>query len=679
MAKQRKTTAPKKSTVKASGGKKYARRSSFRRLVNRRTLGFGFAAFLVLLIYFIYDLPGTNDVRPLETSPSITVLASDNSVIARYGGMKGDKISVRDLPEHTVQAVLAIEDRRFYDHFGVDPIGLARAMGANMMARHWVQGGSTITQQLAKNLFLSPDKTLRRKVQEALLALQIEYRFDKDEILSAYLNRVYFGSGAYGIDSAAKTFFGKSPRSLTLYESAMLAGVLKAPSRYSPAANPARARERALVVLQAMQDAGYLTEKQLARETKQAQSQKAAAEVGDLNRYFGDWIINQIDSFITSNDRDLRVRTTLNPRLQLLAEKKQEALFKEIKPEEKISQAALVTLSMDGAVLAMIGGTDYSVSQFNRATQALRQPGSAFKPFVFLAAMEAGWRPDDAIEDAPFDSGKYRPENYEHKYYGNVSLTQALAYSLNTATIRLLQRVGVTHLLDVAQRLGLTQKINPELATGLGASETTVLEMTNAYAVIANGGRAVWPWAVISITDTKGNVLYNNNPPSPVQVFSRRDIAALDSMLVQVVAQGTGQAAQLPSGHVAGKTGTTQNYRDAWFVGYTDRLVTGVWMGNDDNSSMQRVSGGRYPARLWRSYMQDAITMAGDAPGRNAEYYSSSTDTYAGVGGGSDNIDMQPNLPHRTDDDLSSSFTRMINQWSSGDKPKPNNTPVYNR
>lgn len=673
MAKTRKVSRSKKSsgTSRSGGG---GGRHGWRHYMNRQVLVWCGVIFVVLCTYFLWGMPGADEVKPLETSPSITILASDDTVIARYGGMKGDTVSVKDLPPYVTQAVLAIEDRRFYDHFGVDPIGLARAMAANLMAGHWVQGGSTITQQLAKNLFLSPDKTLRRKVQEALLALQIEYKFTKDEILSAYLNRVYFGAGAYGIDAAARTYYNKSAKNLTLLEGATLAGLLKAPSRFSPAANPERAKERAMVVIHAMEDAEYIDEKRMKKELTQAAAKSAGRETGDLNRYFGDWVINQIDSFVSNNDRDLKVRTTFNQRLQVLAEKRQKELFKDIKPEEKISQAALVTMTMDGAVLAMIGGTDYSASQFNRATQAQRQPGSSFKPFVFLAAMEAGWGPGDEILDAPITSGTYRPDNYENKYYGPVSLTQALAFSLNTATIRLLQEVGMAHLLDVVQRLGFSRKVNPELATGLGASETNLLEMTNAYAVIANGGRAVWPWAVLSIMDSSGNVLYRHESAAPAQVFARRDTAALDSMMVQVVAQGTAQAAQLGSGHVAGKTGTTQNYRDAWFIGYTDRFVTGVWMGNDDNTPMQRVSGGRYPARLWRAYMQDAIGVS--VPGareREESFFSSSID--------SSSYGYQPAASSTSGDEggFSNSFSRMLRQWSDGDRPTPNNKPVYNR
>lgn len=592
------------------------------------TLGlFGFAAFVVLLTWFAYDLPDTRNVQPVDKRPSITVLAHDGTMVARYGGLTGELVNVRDLPPYVGTAVMAIEDRRFYSHFGVDPLGLARAMLVNVRQGRFAQGGSTITQQLAKNLFLTPDKTIRRKVQEAMLAMVIEWRHDKDEILSAYLNRVYYGSGAFGIDSAARTYFGKTAPELTLWESAILAGLLKAPSRYAPTANPKLSRDRARVVVAAMADAGFISKSERDQEIKRGQIELAgSSEAGDLNRYFSDWIINQIDSFVANNDRDIIVRTTLDIGLQKLAEEKVDAHVAALKPEEKGMQTAVVTLGKDGAVLAMIGGTDYTESQFNRATQAMRQPGSAFKPAVFLAAMESGYDPDTIVEDAPITTGKYRPKNHDGKYYGPVTLTDALALSMNTATIRLLESVGVNRLIDVARRLGFTQRVAPELASGLGASETTLVELTNAYAVIANGGYAIWPYAVLSVEDARGNVLYHHAPVSAARLFTVRDIAALDSMLVQVIARGTGQAAQLSHGHVAGKTGTSQNYRDAWFIGYTDRLITGVWMGRDDSTAMKRVSGGGYPARLWRSYMEPAT--AADIPVFTPELQRSGPATY---------------------------------------------------
>lgn len=552
-------------------------------------------------------------MAPLNVRPSITILANDGTQIARYGGLRGDLVDIKDLPPYVPAAILAIEDRRFYRHYGIDPYGLARAMWANLRAGAWVQGGSTITQQLAKNLFLAPDKTLRRKVQEALMALRLELKYSKGDILTAYINRVYFGAGAYGIDSAARTYFGKRAEHLGLWESALLAGLLKAPSRFSPSSSPKRARDRAAVVIKAMEDAGYIDHETRAEELFAVQINVdggMAAKETDQSRYFSDWIVNQIDSFVDGGGRDLIVRTTLSPELQKIAEEKQKQAFSRISPHEKISQTAFVAMSKDGAILAMTGGKSYAESQFNRATLALRQPGSTFKPFVYLAALEAGFEEDDRIEDAPIDDGDYRPKNYDDKYFGEVSLTRALALSLNTATIRLLEKTGVSRLLDVTRRLGLPQEFKHELATGLGAGETTLLDMTGAYAVIASGGKATWPYAVLSVEDSAGIVLYSHEMPERSQVFSSSDIRALDRMLVQAVAQGTGQAAQLTRGHVAGKTGTSQSYRDAWFVGYTDRFVAGVWMGNDDGSPMEKVSGGRWPARLWHDIMQESFSVA---------------------------------------------------------------------
>lgn len=606
----------------------------WRALWLKRLLVAGFAVFTVLAVYFLWDMPDSDDVKPLEAKPSITVQSYDGAVIARYGGIKGDVVDVRDLPPHVVAAVLAIEDRRFYQHFGIDPLGLMRAMFVNLTHGGFVQGGSTITQQLAKNLFLTPDKTIRRKVQEALLAISVDARFEKDDILSAYLNRVYFGAGAYGIDAAARVYFNKSAADLTLWEGAVLAGVLKAPSRYSPAASPERAAERARVVISAMEDAGYLDEKKASVVLKNTSIKVAGGEAGDLTRYFTDWVVDSLEDYIGATNRDIVVRTTFDPRLQVLAEKglgdALTALGKKTSAQdstkgkaakgkdgkkagaygEGVPQASLVTLGEDGAVLAMIGGRDYRESQYNRAAQGLRQPGSAFKSFVMLAALERGATPDTLVEDAPIVEGSYRPSNHDGKYYGTVTLTDALALSLNTATIRTLSAAGMPAMLDVLKRLPFHQTFRAELATGLGASETTLLDLTAAYAVIANGGYSIAPYAVLDVRADNGKVLYRHQRPSFPRAFSGGHMAALDGMLEQVVARGTAQSAQLYRGHVAGKTGTSQNYRDAWFVGYTDNLVTGVWLGNDAGEPMPRVSGGGSPARWWRAYMNEAIDVS---------------------------------------------------------------------
>ncbi|MBI1214900.1 MAG: PBP1A family penicillin-binding protein [Alphaproteobacteria bacterium] len=653
MAPRKKKTTNKKKTGRSRAAPKSAGGSSsflgaFFGRVFRFLFVLGLLAGLALTAFVgwcAWGLPNADQVNPVDAQPSITILADDGSVVARYGGLTGNLVDVKKLPPYVSQAVLAIEDRRFYEHFGIDPLGLARAMWVNIRARHWVQGGSTITQQLAKNLFLTPDKTLRRKVQEALLALWIEHKFTKAQILSAYLNRVYYGAGAYGVDAAARTYFGKPAHDLSIWESAVLAGLLKAPSRYSPASNPKLAAARAKTVIKTMREAGFISAQQEKQEMRHKTIAVTGSSESDIGHYFADWVIDQIDSYVTNNDRDLVIRTTFDPQLQTLAEQKEKALFAKMDKRDKSAQIALVTLSKDGAVLAMIGGRDYAKSQFNRATQAMRQPGSSFKPFVYLAALESGYTPNDMLLDAPFTEGKYRPENYDHEYMGAVSLTQALAHSLNTATVRLLQSVGIPRLMDVTRRLGFSHAFKPELSTGLGASEANLLEMTNAYATIANGGYAVWPYAVLSIEDKNGSVLYQRDHMQHERVFSPRDIANLDGMMVQVIAQGTGQAAQLSKGHTAGKTGTSQDYRDAWFIGYTNTLVTGVWMGKDDDTPMRCVTGGKYPARLWHDYMNEAIDVT---------------------------LPPQPSfMPYG---DSGDSFSKMLGRWSEGDFSGPHNS-----
>lgn len=675
------------------------------RWFKRLALG-GSIVVIVLAVYFLWDMPDSDDVKPLEAKPSITVQAYDGKVIARYGGIKGDVVDVRDLPPHVVAAVLAIEDRRFYQHFGIDPLGLARAMFVNITEGGFRQGGSTITQQLAKNLFLTPDKTIRRKVQEALLALSVDWRFEKDDILSAYLNRVYFGSGAYGIDAAARVYFNKSATDLTLWEGAVLAGVLKAPSRYSPASNPKLAAERAKVVIGAMKDAGYLDDQKATGALKNTSIKVAGSEAGDLTRYFTDWVVDDLEDYIGTTNRDITVRTTFDPRLQVMAEtklkdaltamgaKKKDKKAKDDKAAaatygEGVPQASLVTLGEDGAVLAMIGGRDYRESQFNRAAQALRQPGSAFKAFVMLAALERGASPDTLVEDAPIIEGSYRPDNHDGKYYGTVTLTDALALSLNTATIRTLSAAGMPAMMNVLSRLPFHQKFKPELATGLGAGETTLLDLTAAYAVLSNGGYSVAPYAVLEVRDDNNKVLYRHKKPDFPRVFTSSTIADLDSMLVQVVARGTAQVAQLNRGHVAGKTGTSQNYRDAWFVGYTDNLVTGVWMGNDAGEPMPRVSGGGAPARWWQAYMNGAINVS--VPSFVTTFGRPSSGFFGFGGGGGpeqggvawhdSGSQQQPPQQEET-----SGFGSMLRYWSTSaqdnDKPeiKPDNSaPQYNR
>lgn len=573
-----------------------------------KLLLFCFILFIFAVGYFVYDLPDINNVKPIDTKPSITILADNGEEIARYGGKTTKVVPLSEIPKNLTGAVIATEDRRFYKHHGIDPIGIARAMVANLIAGHFKQGGSTITQQLTKNLFLTPDKTIKRKVQEALMALQIEHKYSKDEILEAYLNRVYLGAGAYGVEAASNIYFDKHVKDLNLWESAVIAGLLKAPSRYSPTNNPELSKNRAKAVLANMKEVGFIDEKTDIDNIKILNKYMSQQNTRALKNYFADWVINQIDSFITTTDGDIVVRTTLNMHLQNLAEEKLLNIYNQISTPANVGQIALVSQNYDGAILAMVGGVDYKKSQFNRVTQAMRQPGSAFKPFVYLGAIESGFSPDDYIEDAPNEDSEYKPENYNEKYYGNVTLREALQRSLNSATVNLLQKIGLKKLNDVVSRIGLNIKINQDLSAALGTSEVTLLALNNAYTVFANRGKIVWPYAVKSIEDSNGEILYQRPISETPQAFLKKDISTLNSMLEGVLFEnGTGHNARYTKDeYLAGKTGTTQNFRDAWFIGYSNKLITGVWMGNDDNSPTNHITGGSYPAILWANYMKDA-------------------------------------------------------------------------
>ncbi|WP_084536910.1 transglycosylase domain-containing protein [Azospirillum halopraeferens] len=554
-------------------------------------------------VYFAYDLPDVTSMAQLERRPTITVLAADGSEVARFGDMHGSIATVHDLPQHLVDAVLAIEDRRFHYHFGVDPIGLARAFYVNWQSGRVVQGGSTITQQLAKNLFLTPERSMKRKVQEAMLALWLEYRFTKDEILTAYLNRVYLGAGAFGVDAAAQTYFGKPARQVDLREAAILAGLLKAPSRYSPSSNPHEAEERSRVVLAAMEKAGFISEAE--RTGAASATLSARARPGGDGRYFADWVAELVPGFVGAEHGDVVVATTLDVGLQRAAEQRLEETLAGPGAAAAVGQGAVVALAADGAVRALVGGRNYDTSEFNRATQARRQPGSAFKPFVFLAALEAGWTPDHVLDDAPVRVGNWAPGNYENKFRGPLTLTQALAHSSNAVTVRLIERVGVDRVRRVASRLGIGAPLTRDLSLSLGTSEVTLVELTAAYAGIANRGVPVLPYAITEIRSRSGAVLYRRQGGGAGPVVDPGNAARLTGMMAAVLDYGTGRNARLDR-PAAGKTGTTQDNRDAWFVGYTGDLIAGVWLGNDNNAEMKRVTGGTLPAKLWQAFMTDA-------------------------------------------------------------------------
>lgn len=560
---------------------------------------------LGIAAWYARELPDITRAPQFERKPSITILANDSSVIARYGDIKGESYTIRELPPQLVQAVLATEDRRFYYHFGVDPVGMARALVVNLTRKGVVQGGSTITQQLAKNLFLTQERTMKRKIQEALLALWLEKELTKDEILAAYLNRVYMGAGAYGVDAAAHIYFKKSARDLNLRECAILAGLLKAPSKYSPRSNPFLSNQRADVVISNMKAAGYLTDAQQKQATSLPLPRRKPA-ANDSGQYYGDWIVEQLDDLIGAQEKDIVIQTTMDPEIQRAATDNLDTVLRTEGEARKVSQGAVVVMRRDGAVLGMVGGRDYDASQFNRATHALRPPGSSFKPIVYLTALEQGWTPDMTIEDGPFTEGKYRPTNFDGSYYGQIPLATALAMSLNTATVRLMQQVGVGPTLDTARRLGITADLEPNLSTALGSNGVPQIEMTEAFAVMANGGLGVTPYGIEKITDSDNNVLYQRDENQDLpRMFSFNSISMINQMLAGVVDYGTGIGAKLPM-FTAGKTGTSQDFRDAWFIGFTNSYVASVWVGNDDNSSMKRVTGGSLPATIWRNVMTAA-------------------------------------------------------------------------
>lgn len=574
----------------------------------------GAIALSAVVLWYARELPDITKKPQFERQPSVTVLDADGRQVAIYGNIKGEALGAEDFPPDLVHAVLAIEDRRFYSHFGIDPIGLARAMLTNLLHGKLMQGGSTITQQLAKNLFLSQERTFKRKVQEALLALWLERELSKDEILSAYLNRVYLGGGAYGVDAAARLYFGKPARDMTLRESATIAGLLKAPSRFSPLSNPRLASKRADVVVEAMRDAGYLDEERAVEKKGMRAPPPPPRKPGavEATRYYTDWIVEQLGEIAGTPEGDLVVYTTLDSPLQTSAENALGAALKSRGEEQHFTQGAVMVMRTDGAVTAMVGGRDYRESQFNRATQALRQPGSSFKPILYLAALGQGWMPDSLIEDAPIHDGRYRPENYDGKYYGTTTLESALALSMNTAAVRLMREVGPRGVIETARRLGISAPLDPNLALALGSSGVPMIEMMAAYGAFARDGLEAEPFGIVRIEDSEGRLVYERpRNPFAARVAVPEHVRALNFMMTQVIERGTGRGALLPW-PAAGKTGTSQNYRDAWFLGFTSEYVAGVWIGNDDNSPMKRVSGGSVPAAIWRETMLAAH--AGRAP-----------------------------------------------------------------
>ncbi len=562
--------------------------------------GLGFA-----YVWTSLDKKGLLQIPQLE--PGVMLLAFDGTKLSEQGSFYGDQVRVADLPDYVPNALIAIEDRRFRSHYGIDPIGLARAIFRNIRAGRMVEGGSTLTQQLAKNLFLSPERTANRKIQEAVLAIWLERKFTKDEILQLYLNRVYYGSGAVGIEKAAQTFFRKPAAELTLGEAATLAASLKAPTNYNPINHPIESANRTGLVLKAMAERGFITADE-ANQAISAPSSLAASDYVPATQYVVDWVGEQLPQLAKSYDQSIVVETTIDPHLQLVAEKALRKQLNEVGKKLRVGQGAMVLLDSTGAVRAMVGGKSYKKSQYNRATKALRQPGSAFKPFVYLTAMEHGYSPGSVETDEPVRIGSWEPENYKHRYLGQVTLTTALAQSLNTVAAKLAVAVGPDNVVATARKLGITSKLGTDASIALGTSEVTLLEMTSAFTPFANGGYTVAPYVVKRITTKDGQVLYERHGEGFGQTVSPRDLGAMNTMLRAVVDQGTAKKAQLQGFDIAGKTGTSQDYRDAWFIGYSAQYIAGVWVGNDDNSPTKNVTGGSLPATIWRSVMAEAMS-----------------------------------------------------------------------
>jgi penicillin-binding protein 1A len=570
----------------------------------------GLVALGGILLWFGHDLPDTARLTHSTRKAGVTLLARDGSILATYGDLYGNFVELKDLPRHVPLAIMAIEDRRFYHHFGIDVLGVLRAVWANYRAGSVVQGGSTITQQLAKNFLMSEglfnhtDRSLRRKVQELILALWLEAKFNKQQILSMYLNRVYLGAGTYGVDAAARKYFGKSARELTVYEAAVIAGLLKAPSKYSPTNNPELADERARVVLANMVEAGFIAQPSIEDITKARKEVTKAHFQAGSGRYFADWVFEYLPELVGDIDHDLIVKTTLDPRLQTKAERHLRDIMMTEGFAANAHQGAVVAMTPDGGVRVMVGGVDYAHSQFNRAVQAKRQLGSTFKVFVYLAALEKGYTPATLISDGPLKIGNWAPKNYKWQARGDVTLRTAMAYSLNTPVIRLTRDIGLKYVQNLAKRLGLTSPQPNDLTIALGAGEATLLELTAAYAAIANHGFGVWPYGITEVRTKNGKVLYKRQAQGAGRVIEPEHVKNILSMMQSVMREGTGRKAALDR-PCAGKSGTSQKYRDAWFVGFTPDLVMGVWMGNDNEAYMEEISGGKLPGRLWHDFMAD--------------------------------------------------------------------------
>jgi len=560
---------------------------------------------IAAVIWIGLHLPPIQSLEVPKRPPSVLILGVNGATLATRGDMGGAAVPLAELPDYVPKAFVAIEDRRFYSHHGVDPLGILRAVFHDVLRRGAAQGGSTITQQLAKNLFLTQERTVSRKLQEVALALWLEHKFSKAQILDLYLNRVYFGAGAYGVEGAAQRYFGKSARHLTLAEAAMLAGLVQSPSRLSPSHNPDGAERRARIVLTDMAEQKLIGE--AAARVALAHPARAVkqAGAGSVN-YVADWVMDAVNDLVGRFDEDIVVETSIDPSLQAAAERALDEALAQKGDKLGIGEGALVAMTPDGVVRALVGGRSYAESQFDRAVSAKRQPGSAFKPFVYLTALEHGLTPDTVREDGPITVKGWKPENYERQYLGPVTLTQALADSLNTVSVRLTLEFGPTAVIRTAYRLGIDSILQPNASIALGTSEVAPLELVAAYAPFANGGFAVSPHVVGRIRGADGKILYTRSPQMLGRIVDARYVGMMNAMLHETLVSGTARRADLPGWPAAGKTGTSQDFRDAWFIGYTSHLVAGIWLGNDDNTPTRHATGGGLPVEIWSRFMRVA-------------------------------------------------------------------------
>lgn len=575
-------------------------------------LTFGVMFCFLLLAYALPPFSGTGDVWNRGREYAVTFTTADGEIIGRRGIRQDDAIPLSDIPPQMIKAVLATEDARFFDHFGVDVIGTFRAIIQNARANNVVQGGSSLTQQVAKNLFLSPERTIRRKVHEAFLALWLEARLSKQEILKLYLDRSYLGGGNYGIEAASQFYFGKSVRDITLPEAAMLAGLFKAPTKYAPHQNLELARARANTVLYRMLDAGFITQGELLQARREPAT-PIEQKISDSPNWYLDQAYRDtmaiIDEKGLTGDFVLEVKTPINLPLQTAA---QAIINEEVAADNEqyhVTQGAAVVMATDGAVRALVGGIDYEVSQFSRATDALRQSGSSFKPFVYMAALLKGYKPDDTIVDGPVAVGNWAPRNYTNKYAGRTTLLNAIAHSYNSVPVKLMLDIGRPAIIETAHLAGIRGTLETWAPMVLGTSALSLLDLTTGYISFASGGLATKPYTVLEIRRSNGDVLYERDKDpdvGPKRVFPEETVAELNTMLNAVVKQGTGKRADLAFEPTAGKTGTNQGYRDAWFIGFTGNNVAGVWLGNDDFTPMKEVTGGLLPAPIWKRIMMEA-------------------------------------------------------------------------